>query len=172
MRLKEEQLAKCARSSHRESSSLNWSRGVIRMMQFFGWLTLFGAFVGSLGFTWFFGTVAVATVQGMHREVNLMGIAATGGILFVGILATLFIFVVCAAATALVDLREQRWRDESDQMLRMRLGEPALIPGDRDKEQDESMRNRIYEEPTSRSGLRYPASRRRQHRVLGRLISW
>jgi hypothetical protein len=97
------------------------------MMQLLSWVTLFGAFVGSLGFTWFFGTVAVATVQGMHREVNLMGIAAAGGILFFGILVTLFIFVVCAAATALVDLHEQR-RDESEEMVRTRLGEPALVP--------------------------------------------
>jgi hypothetical protein len=102
------------------------------MLQVFSGLTLFGAFLASLGVTWFFGTVAVDTTQGIHHEVNILGIAAAFGILFVGALITLFLLVVCAAAKALVGLREQR-RNESEEIARANLAETrprVLGPGE------------------------------------------
>lgn len=150
MRLDEERLGKSYEPSNRESYSRKWAHAVIRMLQFFGWLILFGGFVGSFVFTWFFGTVAVAGAQGIHREVNLMGIAAAGGIFFFGILVALFLFVVCAAATALVDLHEPR-RKGGDEVARVPLDALTLSQEDRENEPEEYMRNLpgLAQTPTS-----------------------
>jgi hypothetical protein len=98
------------------------------MLQVFSWGALFVTFLAVLGVTWFFGTVAVGTAQGIEREINLLGIAASIGTLFVGTLLTLFLLVVCASAEALVKLREQR-RKENEETAPASSPRFVIVPG-------------------------------------------
>jgi len=102
---------------------------VIYLLRLISWLTLLSTLLVFLGVAWQFGTVAVATSDGIHRQINPVGAAGAIGILFAGTMITLFLLVVCASAQALVELREQQ-RDESHDLLSPPSGKLVEIPQD------------------------------------------
>lgn len=118
------------RSTAKKDHSPDGRRFVVMyLLRLFSWLTLLSTLLVFLGVAWQFGTVAVATSDGIHRQINPVGAAGAIGILFVGTLITLFLLVVCASAKTLVELREQR-RDESQDLPSPPLGKLAEIPYD------------------------------------------